>query len=108
MTGKGTVAVSLVGCSVLVGGGKLLHAELPSYRQIEGLFFLFIILAIGSELAPEVAGSLALLILVTVFLETGAGFFTGLNNLIASTTTASAKVQSTPVGSSNSPTRKLA
>jgi hypothetical protein len=66
---KKTVVVSLVGVIILTGGGKVLSGHLPTYKQLFGTFILFLILGIGVEVAPEVAATLALLVLVTAALE---------------------------------------
>jgi hypothetical protein len=66
---KKTVVVSFLGVLLLTGGGKIVSGHLPTYKQLAGILILFIGLSMGVEIMPEVAATLALLILVTVFLE---------------------------------------
>lgn len=66
---KQTVVISFVGVMILTGGGKVLSGHLPTYRQLMGTFILFVILGVGVEIAPEVAATLALLVLLTAALE---------------------------------------
>lgn len=101
MSPRGTVATTLVGCGILIAGGNLLHAKLPTYRQIEGVFFLFLILSIGVEVAPEVTQALALLIFVTVFLENGGPFLEGIMSMMGSSTS---KVTSGTSATASQPT----
>jgi hypothetical protein len=69
---KTTVVVSLVGCGLMIAGNDLLHKHtMPSYKEIMGISVAFVILSLGSEVAPDFAAMFAMLILVTVFLETG-------------------------------------
>jgi hypothetical protein len=67
---------------VLIGGGAILRGSLPSYRQIGGTFAVFLLLSIGVEVMPEIAAMFALLVLVTVFLETFGNVSGGLARLL--------------------------
>lgn len=80
---KHTVIISLVACTMLIGGNSLLSREFPSYKQIGGVFGVFLLLSIGVELAPELAAMFALLVLVTVFLATFGSLSTEFQNLLA-------------------------
>jgi len=66
---KKTVVVSFIGILLLTGGGKLLSGHLPSYRQLFAIWALFLFLSLGAEITPELAATLALLILVTAGLQ---------------------------------------
>ena len=66
---KKTVVISFIGVLLLTGGGKVFNGHLPTYRQLAGIFILFVALSVGVEITPELAATLALLILVTVALE---------------------------------------
>jgi hypothetical protein len=72
MNPKTTIVVSLVSCGLLIAGNDLLHNHtMPSYREVLGVGVAFAVISLGAEVAPDFAAMFALLILVTVFLETG-------------------------------------
>jgi len=79
---KKTVVISFIGVLLLTGGGKVLNGHLPTYRQLAGIAVLFIALSIGVEITPELAATLALLILVTVALENFMEVSTALKKLV--------------------------
>lgn len=80
---KHTVIISLVACTVLVGGNSLLTRKFPSYKQVGGVFGVFLLLSIGVELAPEMSAMFALLVLVVVFLNTFQSLSKEFQNLLA-------------------------
>lgn len=80
---KGVVVISLVACTVLIGGNALLSLKFPPYKQIGGVFGVFLLLSIGVELAPELSAMFALLVLVTVFLATFGSLSKEFQNLLA-------------------------
>lgn len=80
---KHIVIISLVASTVLIGGNSLLSKRFPSYKQVGGVFGVFLLLAIGVELAPEMSAMFALLVLVTVFLNTFSSLSKEFQNLLA-------------------------
>ena len=87
MSPKSTVGISLLSSGVLIGASQLLNKKMPSYRQIIGVFVVYIFLGIGVEVTPELAAMFSLLVLVVVFFETFGkvapqldAFFKGQNN----------------------------
>lgn len=83
MNGKRLVAVGLIGSAGCVGLRALLQTDLPTYRNLIGLAVAFAGLGILAEIRPDLAGPLALLVLVTVTLETGDTLFPDLERLMA-------------------------
>jgi hypothetical protein len=79
---KKTVVVSFLGLLLLTGGGKVLNGHLPSYKQLAGIGILFIALSVGVEITPELAATLALLVLVTVALENFMEVSTAIKKLV--------------------------
>ena len=80
---KGMVVMSLVACTVLIGGNSLLSMKFPSYKQIGGVYGAFLLLSIGVEFAPDIAAMFALIVLVTVFLNTFGSLSKEFQNLLA-------------------------
>ena len=48
----------------------MLNKKMPTYRQLVGVFIVYIVLGIGAEVTPEVAAAFSVLIVVVVFFET--------------------------------------
>lgn len=88
---KHTVIISLVACTVLIGGNALLSMQFPSYKQMGGVFGAFLLLSIGVELTPELAAMFALIVLVTVFLNTFGSLSKEFQNLLAGKSSAKGK-----------------
>lgn len=80
---KHMVVISLVACTVLIGGNAFLSMKFPPYKQIGGVYGAFLLLSIGVELAPDIAAMFALIVLVTVFLNTFGSLSKEFQNLLA-------------------------
>lgn len=83
--GKHLVAVSLLGTGVLVVGGKVLSGHLPPYKQLLGIFVAYVGLSLTAEVAPELAGAMAMLVLVVVALETAGDLGPTIGRLLGQT-----------------------
>ena len=70
MNPKSMVALSLLTSGVLIGASQLLNGKMPTYRQLVGVFVVYVFLGIGAEVTPEVAAAFSVLIVVVVFMET--------------------------------------
>lgn len=84
---KHTVIMSLVTCTILIGGNAFLSRKFPSYKQVGGVFGVFLLLSIGVEFTPELAAMFALVVLVTVFLNTFGSLSIEFQNLLAGKST---------------------
>lgn len=70
MSPKGTVALSLLSSGILIGTSQMLNKKMPTYKQLVGVFIVYVFLGIGVEITPELAAMFSLLILTVVFFET--------------------------------------
>jgi hypothetical protein len=70
MSPKSTVGMSLLTSGVLIAASQLLNKKMPSYRQLIGVFVVYVFLGIGVEVTPELAAMFSLLVVVVVFFET--------------------------------------
>lgn len=70
MNPKSTVALSLITSGTLIGASQILNKRMPTYRQLVGVFVVYVFLGVGAEITPELASAFAILIVVVVFFET--------------------------------------
>jgi preprotein translocase subunit Sec61beta len=70
MTPKSTVGISMLTSGVLIATSQLLNKKLPTYRQLVGVFIVYVFLGVGVEITPELAAMFSILVVVVIFFET--------------------------------------
>jgi len=70
MTPKSTVGISMLTSGVLIAASQLLNKKMPTYRQLVGVFIVYVFLGVGVEITPELAAMFSILVVVVVFFET--------------------------------------
>ncbi len=68
---RGLVMASLVGSIAVVAIGSIAQGKAPSGRRFLALLFVFAGIAFASEVMPQIAGPLALLVFLTILLALG-------------------------------------
>jgi len=88
---KHVVVMSFVTSGILIGANDLLQKKFPSYKQVGGVFAVYLMLAVAVEFAPDVSAGFALLVLVTVFLETFGSLSKELKTLLSASSSAAGR-----------------
>ena len=77
------VLLSFVVTATVITMSKLQQGHFPTWKEIEGSFIVYLLLALTSEMNLEIANAGALLIMVSVVLADGPSVMQGLGLMVA-------------------------
>lgn len=85
----------LTASTVVAAGATLASGNVPSLRQVIGVGFVGIGLATASMIAPDLAGSMAVLILTSTVFLYGGPLFDAVSNVTGASTTGAPSTSTT-------------